>query len=72
MGDAVVASLAAKAKPGIDVVFLDTGYHFVETIGMRDAVAAVYDVNVITVNAGAHASPSKTPRYGKELYRPRS
>ncbi|HEY5454885.1 MAG TPA: phosphoadenylyl-sulfate reductase [Acidothermaceae bacterium] len=48
MGDAVVASLAAKAKPGIDVVFLDTGYHFAETIGMRDAVAAVYDVNVVS------------------------
>jgi phosphoadenosine phosphosulfate reductase len=48
MGDAAVASLAAKAKPGIDVVFLDTGYHFAETIGMRDAVAAVYDVNVVS------------------------
>ncbi len=50
MADAVVASLAAKAKPGIDVVFLDTGYHFAETIGTRDAVAAVYDVNVISVS----------------------
>src|ERR1700735_4306788 len=48
MGDAVVASLAAKAKPCIDVVFLDTVYHFAETIGMRDAVAAVYDVNVVS------------------------
>jgi phosphoadenosine phosphosulfate reductase len=48
MADAVVASLAAKARPGIDVVFLDTGYHFAETIGTRDAVAAVYDVNVIS------------------------
>ena len=49
MGDAVVASLAAKAKPGIDVVFLDTGYHFPETIGTRDAVSAVYPVNVVNV-----------------------
>jgi phosphoadenosine phosphosulfate reductase len=48
MADAVVSSLAAKAKPGIDVVFLDTGYHFPETIGTRDAVAAVYDVNVVS------------------------
>jgi phosphoadenosine phosphosulfate reductase len=48
MADAVVSSLAAAAKPGIDVVFLDTGYHFAETIGTRDAVAAIYDVNVIS------------------------
>ena len=31
--------------PGVDVLFLDTGYHFAETIGTRDAVEAVYDVN---------------------------
>ncbi|WP_129843080.1 phosphoadenylyl-sulfate reductase [Streptomyces sp. RFCAC02] len=49
MADAVVAHLAARARPGIDVVFLDTGYHFPETIGTRDAVAAVMDVNVITL-----------------------
>ncbi|MFD5424764.1 phosphoadenylyl-sulfate reductase [Streptomyces sp. NPDC127084] len=49
MEDAVVAHLAARARPGVDVVFLDTGYHFEETIGTRDAVAAVMDVNVITL-----------------------
>ena len=67
MGDAVVASLAAKAKPGIDVVFLDTGYHFIETIGMRDAVAAVYDVNVITVNPVLTVA-EQDAAYGKALY----
>ena len=41
--------LAEQVAPGIDVVFLDTGYHFVETIGTRDAVEAVHDVNVITL-----------------------
>ncbi|WP_405662489.1 phosphoadenylyl-sulfate reductase [Streptomyces sp. RK9] len=49
MEDAVVAHLAARARPGVDVVFLDTGYHFPETIGTRDAVEAVMDVNVITL-----------------------
>ncbi|MGW6062566.1 phosphoadenylyl-sulfate reductase [Streptomyces sp. NPDC055189] len=49
MEDAVVAHLASRARPGVDVVFLDTGYHFPETIGTRDAVAAVMDVNVITL-----------------------
>lgn len=49
MEDAVVAHLASSVAPGVDVVFLDTGYHFPETIGTRDAVAAVMDVNVITL-----------------------
>ena len=49
MGDAVLAHLAAKVAPGIDVVFLDTGYHFAETIGTRDAVAATLPVNLLTI-----------------------
>jgi phosphoadenosine phosphosulfate reductase len=67
MSDAVVVSLAARAKPGIDVVFLDTGYHFAETLGTRDAVAATYPVNLIS------ATPQQTvaeqdSAYGKDLF----
>jgi phosphoadenosine phosphosulfate reductase len=49
MTDAVIVDLASRVVPGIDVLFLDTGYHFPETIGTRDAVSAVYPVNVINV-----------------------
>jgi phosphoadenosine phosphosulfate reductase len=49
MGDGVVAHLASQVAPGVDVLFLDTGYHFAETLGTRDAVAATLDVNVRTV-----------------------
>jgi phosphoadenosine phosphosulfate reductase len=54
MTDAVIIHLASAVKPGIDVVFLDTGYHFPETIGTRDAVTAVYPVNLVNV------TPSRT------------
>ena len=54
MSDAVIVHLASTVTPGIDVVFRDTGYHFAETIGTRDAVSAVYPVNVINV------TPSRT------------
>ena len=47
--DTVLVHLASRTIPGVDVVFLDTGYHFAETIGTRDAVAALYDVNLVTV-----------------------
>lgn len=49
MQDAVLVDMAAKVRPGVDILFLDTGYHFAETIGTRDAVEAVYDVNVVNV-----------------------
>jgi phosphoadenosine phosphosulfate reductase len=49
MADAVVVDLVTKVAPGIDVLFLDTGYHFPETLGTRDAVSAVYPVNLISI-----------------------
>jgi len=55
MQDAVLIDLAVKAKPNVDVLFLETGYHFAETIGTRDAVDLVYpDVRI--VNAAAEQS----------------
>jgi phosphoadenosine phosphosulfate reductase len=47
MQDAVLVELAARARPGVDVLFLDTGYHFAETIGTRDAAATVYGVRIV-------------------------
>jgi phosphoadenosine phosphosulfate reductase len=49
MTDAVIIHMASAIRSGIDVIFLDTDYHFAETIATRDAVAAVYPVNLINV-----------------------
>ncbi len=49
MGDTVLVHLVSEVVPGADVLFLDTGYHFVETLGTRDAVASTYDVRVRTL-----------------------
>ena len=49
MADTHLVHLAQAAAPGIDVLFLDTGYHFAETIGTRDAVAQAYRVNLISI-----------------------
>ena len=54
MTDAVIIHLASQVHEGLDVIFLDTGYHFPETIGTRDAVTAIYPVNVVNV------TPSRT------------
>jgi phosphoadenosine phosphosulfate reductase len=52
MQDAVLIDLAVQAKPNFDVLFLETGYHFPETIGLRDAVGATYSgLNIINAAA---------------------
>ncbi|MFD0275397.1 phosphoadenylyl-sulfate reductase [Kitasatospora sp. NPDC127111] len=67
MEDAVVAHLASSVLPGVDVVFLDTGYHFAETIGTRDAVAAVMPVNVITLTP-LQTVAEQDAQYGPRLH----
>jgi phosphoadenosine phosphosulfate reductase len=58
MADAVLADIASRVAPGIDVVFLDTGYHFAETIGTADAVGATMDVNLIPITPVHDGYPS--------------
>ena len=67
MQDAALVSMAAKVRPGVDVLFLDTGYHFVETIGTRDAVEAVYDVNIVNVTA-ENSVAKQDQLFGKDLF----
>jgi phosphoadenosine phosphosulfate reductase len=67
MADAVVIDLVSKAAPGVDVLFLDTGYHFPETIGTRDAVGVTYDVNVRTL-LPLQTVAEQDAAYGKDLF----
>ncbi len=67
MQDAVLVDLASKLRPGVDVLFLDTGYHFVETIGTRDAVEAVYDINVVNVTP-ENSVAKQDELFGKDLF----
>jgi phosphoadenosine phosphosulfate reductase len=64
MADGVLSHVASVAVPGIKVLFLDTGYHFPETIGTRDAVAATYNVRVETIT-----HPLRVPEHEAEYGR---
>ena len=67
MADTVLIHLAEQVAPGIDVIFLDTGYHFVETIGTRDAVQLVHNVNVISVTPEQTVA-EQDAAWGKDLF----
>ncbi|CAM3082862.1 phosphoadenylyl-sulfate reductase [Prescottella defluvii] len=69
MQDGVLVHLAAQVhKSGVlPVLFLETGYHFPETIGTRDAVEQVYGVNVINAQAEASVAEQDAAE-GKDLF----
>ncbi|MDN5857598.1 MAG: phosphoadenylyl-sulfate reductase [Pseudonocardia sp.] len=67
MQDSVLVDLAARALPGVEVLFLETGYHFAETIGTRDAVEHAYDVRIVDARA-AQSVAEQDLAWGKDLF----
>jgi phosphoadenosine phosphosulfate reductase len=49
MSDALLIDLASRIAPGVNVVFLDTGYHFAQTLETRDRVAKRYPIALHTI-----------------------
>ncbi|TFD09487.1 MULTISPECIES: phosphoadenylyl-sulfate reductase [unclassified Cryobacterium] len=67
MADAVLPEIVSKQLPGVDVLFLDTGYHFAETYETRDAVAAALPVTVVDV-LPLTTVPEQDALHGAELF----
>jgi phosphoadenosine phosphosulfate reductase len=44
--DVLLLHLAMESRPGIPVLFLDTGYHFRETYEYRDRIASEWNLNL--------------------------
>lgn len=53
--DIVIVDLVRAADPGIEVVFLDTGAHFDETLRFVDEVTARYGLNLTVTHPGPEA-----------------
>ena len=53
MQDTVLAELASRHAPDADLIFLDTGYHFPETLEVAAAVGKRYRNRLITVTPDA-------------------
>ncbi|EFQ84002.1 phosophoadenylyl-sulfate reductase [Aeromicrobium marinum DSM 15272] len=51
MADAVLPAVVADHLPWVDTLFLDTGYHFAETLGTRDAVESSMRLSIVDVRA---------------------
>ena len=57
MTDAVLIDLAVKVDPSIEVVFIDTGHHFPETLETLERVRRHYGLNLRIVTVGPEPAP---------------
>ncbi|MDQ3574596.1 MAG: phosphoadenylyl-sulfate reductase [Actinomycetota bacterium] len=57
MSDAVLIDLALRAEPTVEVVFIDTGYHFPETLQTLEAVQRHYGIKVRVM--GSPSAPAE-------------
>lgn len=57
MTDAVLIDLAVRVDPSLEVVFIDTGHHFLETLETVEAVRRRYGLNLRIVTAGPDPAP---------------
>jgi phosphoadenosine phosphosulfate reductase len=57
MTDAVLIDIAVKVDPSIEVVFIDTGHHFPETLETVERVRRHYGLNLRVVTVGPEPAP---------------
>jgi phosphoadenosine phosphosulfate reductase len=67
MADAVLPDVVSKHLPWVDTLFLDTGYHFAETIGTRDAVESTMELSIVDVTPKRTVA-EQDAEFGKDLF----
>ncbi len=65
----VILHLIKDMRPDVPVLFLETGFHFPETLAFREEITTKWDLNLVDLK-GEHGSVEKqTAQYGAELYK---
>jgi phosphoadenosine phosphosulfate reductase len=65
----VLLHMLRRIRADVPILFLDTGFHFPETIAFRDRIVELWDLRLVVL-AGEHRSPDRQAElYGRELYR---
>ncbi len=67
MANTSMSHLISTIAPEIPIVFLDTGYHFPETLATRDDLAARTNIKLITITP-TQTVAEQDAQYGKELW----
>ena len=67
MADSVLPAVVAEQIPDVEVLFLDTGYHFAETHATRDEVARALPVRILDIKPKQTVA-QQDAEYGAKLY----
>jgi phosphoadenosine phosphosulfate reductase len=67
MQDTILPHLFGTRLAGVDVLFLETGYHFKETIETRDAAAKAFPITVVNVTPRQSVA-EQDAEFGKDLF----
>ena len=65
----VILHMTKQLRPDVPVLFLDTGFHFPETLEFREHVADLYGLDIVDLR-GEHGSAKRQAEiYGPQLYK---
>ena len=62
-----VMHMASRIRPGLPVLFLDTRFHFPETLAFKDEIARRLDVSIVELR-GDHTPESQAEAFGDRLF----
>ena len=62
-----VMHMATQVRPDVPVLFLETGFHFAETLAFKDRLTSLLGLHVIDL-VGEHTVESQTAAFGPRLY----
>lgn len=63
----VVLDITRRIMPGVPVLFLETGFHFPETLAFRDELVRTWGLNVVDVRPALSVSEQEA-RWGPDLF----
>jgi len=62
-----VMHMATRIRPDVPVLFLETGFHFAETLAFRRRLTELLDLNVVELT-GEHTPRTQREAFGPRLY----
>jgi phosphoadenosine phosphosulfate reductase len=62
-----VIDMAVKIRPEVPILFLETGFHFAETLAFKEQLTELLDLNVVDL-VGEHTVESQAAQFGDRLY----
>ena len=62
-----VIHMATRIQADVPILFLETGFHFAETLAFKQQLAEMFDLNVVDL-VGDETVDSQAERYGSRLY----